>query len=304
MLDVLIVGSGPAGLSAAIYTSRAGLTTKILEGPTSGGLVTTTEEIDNYLGLPGMAGMEMAESFKNHAVKFGAEIIRAEVESIISGGSNFKSVEAGQNFFQTITTDGRIFNSKTVIFAAGSTPRKLGVPGEHLSGVSYCSTCDGLFFSDDPVVVVGGGETAAEDALYLAGLASSVDVLVRGDEWKASAPAVARLEAHPKVNIHMSTRIEEILEADGEVSGVKLNGNRELAVNGVFVAIGQDPNSVTASPHVTLYEDGFIHKSEVAGFFPTGDIATPEYRQVIVAAGEGAKAGIDATNYLLTLPTV
>lgn len=294
MLDVLIVGSGPAGLSAAIYTSRAGLTTKILEGPTSGGLVTTTEEIDNYLGLPGMAGLEMADSFKKHAVKFGAEVVSAEVESIVSG----------RNFFQTITTDGRIFDSKAVIFAAGSTPRKLGVPGENLSGVSYCATCDGLFFSDDPVVVVGGGETAAEEALYLAGLASSVDVLVRGAEWKASAAAVARLEAHPNVNIHMSTRIEEVLENDGEVAGVKLSTGWEIPVNGVFVAIGQDPNSVTASPHVTLYEDGFIHKSDVAGFFPTGDIATPEYRQVIVAAGEGAKAGIDATNYLLTLPTM
>lgn len=303
MIDVLIVGSGPAGLSAAIYTSRAGLSTTILEGPVSGGLVTTTEEIDNYLGLPGSAGLDMAENFKKHAVKFGAEIVKGEVDSIVSGNPTFKSVVAGQNFFQTITTDGRIFNSKTVIFAAGSTPRKLGVPGEHLSGVSYCATCDGLFFSDDPVVVVGGGETAAEEALYLAGLASSVDILVRSD-WKASAAAVARLAHHPKVTIHMSTRVEEVLGTDGEVSGVRLNTGQELAVNGVFVAVGQDPNSATASPHVTLYEDGFIKTSEVPGFFPTGDISTPEYRQVIIAAGEGAKAGIDATNYLLTLPTV
>lgn len=302
MIDVLIVGSGPAGLSAAIYASRAGLSTTILEGPVSGGLVTTTEEIDNYLGLPGSAGLDMAENFKNHAVKFGAEIVKGEVESIVSGGGNFKSVVAGKNFFQTITTDGKIFNSRTVIFAAGSTPRKMSVPGENLSGVSYCATCDGLFFSDDPVAVVGGGETAAEEALYLAGLASSVDVLVRGDSWKASASAVERLEAHPKVTIHMSTRVEEVLGADGEVVGVRLNSGQELAVNGVFVAVGQDPNSVTASPHVTLYEDGFINESQVPGFFPTGDISTPEYRQVIIAAGEGAKAGIDATNYLLTLP--
>lgn len=294
MIDVLIVGSGPAGLSAAIYTSRAGLSTKILEGPVAGGLVTTTEEIDNYLGLPGSAGLDMAENFKSHAVKFGAEIVKGEVESIIST----------KYYFQTSTTDGKLFDSRTVIFAAGSTPRKLGVPGENLSGVSYCATCDGLFFSDDPVAVVGGGETAAEEALYLAGLASSVDVLVRGDAWKASAAAVARLEAHPKVTVHMSTRVEEVLEADGEVAGLRLNTGQELAVNGVFVAVGQDPNSVTASPHVTLYEDGFINESEVPGFFPTGDIATPEYRQVIIAAGEGAKAGIDATNYLLTLPAV
>jgi thioredoxin reductase (NADPH) len=267
------------------------LTTKVLEGPTSGGLVTTTEEIDNYLGLPGMAGLEMADTFKQHAVKFGAEIVSAEVESIVSG----------RNFFQTITTDGRIIDSKTVIFAAGSTPRKLGVSGEDLSGVSYCATCDGLFFEGDPVAVVGGGETAAEEALYLAGLASSVDVLVRGDAWKASSAAVARLEAHPKVTVHMSTQVEEVLEADGEVAGLKLSTGHELAVNGVFVAVGQNPNSVTAAPHVALYSDGFIHESNVAGFFPTGDIATPEYRQVIVAAGEGAKAGIDATNYLLAL---
>lgn len=296
LLDVLIIGSGPAGLSAAIYSSRAGLSTTIIEGEIAGGLVTTTEKIDNYLGLPGSLGTDMAENFRNHSVSFGAKTVRAEVESIMTTNDKFH----GGRWFQTITKDGQVFNSRTVIFAAGSTPRKLGVKGEELSGVSYCATCDGIFSSDEPVIVIGGGESAAEEALYLAGLASSVDVLVRGDSWRASEVAVERLEANPKVTIHMSTSVKEIVGIE-EVEKVILDNGKELIASGVFVSIGQDPNSITAKHHVTLFEDGFIKNSNVDGFFVAGDISTPEYRQVIIAAGEGAKSGIDATNYILGL---
>lgn len=295
MLDVLIVGSGPAGLSAAIYTSRAGLSTLIVEGSVSGGLVTTTEQIDNYLGMPGIAGLEMAKDFKKHATSFGAETVRGEVASIVRYPATDDSIQ----HFRTELVDGTVHESKTVIYAAGSTPRKMGVPGEDLSGVSYCATCDGLFFEGETVAVVGGGESAAEEALYLAQIASSVHVLVRGDKWKASQTTVDRLTAHPAVTVHLSSAIDEVLGTD-EVTGVRLRDGNELEVTGVFVAVGQIPNSAAAGGHVTLFEDGFIKDSSSPGFFPTGDIANPAYRQVVVAAGEGAKAGIDATEFILT----
>lgn len=295
MLDVLIVGSGPAGLSAAIYTSRAGLSTIVLEGALSGGLVRTTEKIDNYLGMPEIAGLEMAEIFKKHAVSFGAKIESGVVDSIVRFPASDDSIE----HFRTVTIDGNSYDSRTVIFASGSTPRKMGIPGEDLTGVSYCATCDGIFFEGDPVVVVGGGESAAEEALYLAQITSSVDVLVRGDSWKASQAAVDRLTANPNVTVHLSTVIDEVLGND-EVEGVKLRDGRTIDANGVFVAIGQIPNSATAGGHVTLLEDGFIKCSKTPGFFVAGDISNPAYRQVIVAAGDGAKAGIDATEWILT----
>ena len=288
MLDVLIIGSGPAGLSAAIYASRAGLSTAVVTGDTLGGLLTTTEKIDNYIGMFGSSGVELAENFTEHAKKFGAELVRDSVLSI----SKVDGV------FETVLSGGESLVSKTVVFAAGSTPRKLGVPGEGLSGVSYCATCDGMFFEDEDVAVVGGGETAAEDALYLANVASSVTVLVRGDSWRATAPAVEKLVNHPKVNILMNSSISEIIGEDG-VSGAVINGSTTLDVTGVFVAVGQSPNSGTAESHVDLFEDGFIKCSNVEGFFVAGDIGVPEYRQVAVAVGDGAKAGIDATRFIL-----
>jgi thioredoxin reductase (NADPH) len=295
LIDVLIIGSGPAGLSAAIYTTRAGLSTTVFEGELAGGLVTTTERIDNYLGMPETLGTDMAETFRNHARSFGANLLTIEIDSI----QIVEATDSVERHFLTTTKRNETVPSRSVIFAAGSTPRKLGAKGENLSGVSYCAICDGLFFSGDAVAVVGGGESAVEEALYLAQIASSVDVLVRGSEWRASAAAVARLEAHPAVTIHMSTSVDEIV-GDSEVDSIKLSNGSELEVQGVFISIGQDPNSSTAGDNVTLYADGFIEKSDVEGFFVAGDISTPEYRQVVIAAGEGAKAGIDATTYLLS----
>lgn len=288
MLDVLIVGAGPAGLSAAIYTARAGLNTKVVVGDSVGGLLTTTEQIDNYLGLYGSTGMDMADNFKNHAEKFGAELVYDTVEEIVEASHTFT----------TVLKSGESILSKSVIFAAGSTPKKLGIEGEDLSGVSYCSTCDGDFFYDESVALIGGGETAAEDALYLAQICQKVDILVRGTDWRASAPAVQKLIDHPKVNIHMSTFATEILGKE-EVSGISLNNGETLDVQGVFIAIGQSPNSETAKGHTTLFSDGFIQCSNMKGFFVAGDIGNPEYRQVAIAVGDGAKAGIETTRYIL-----
>jgi len=291
--DVLIIGSGPAGYSAAIYTSRAGKSTVIITGKTKGGLITTTGEIDNYLGLPDSSGMEMAKIFESHAKKFGAKQAKGEITSIIKEG----------DYFISELDSGRIIKSKAVIYATGSDPRKLGVPGENSRGVSYCATCDGLMFENERVIVVGGGETAVEDALYLSEICKSVDILVRGSSFRATEPVVQKLISQPNVNAHMITSISEITEKDGVVTGVRLAGGGEIEADGVFIAVGQLPNSELAvrCDHVETFENNFIKGSTTEGFFIAGDVTDSNYRQVIIAAGDGAKAGIDATSYLNTL---
>lgn len=284
--DTIVVGAGPAGLSAAIYTSRAGLSTLVVTGNTPGGLLTTTETIDNYIGMPAMNGTDMALAFLEHAKKFGAELYSDEVEHIYKSNGHF-----------TVVSGGGEFTATSVIYAAGSTPRKLGVSGEDLSGVSYCATCDGLFSMGQEVVLVGGGETAAEEALYLSALASKVTVLVRRDEWRASPPAVERVLAQENVHVRMNTEIDEIL-GEQRVESVKLNTGETLDVHSVYIAVGQNPNSAPAEDLTVLYSDGFIEESLHDGFIVAGDVGTDSHRQVAIAVGDGARAGMDATNYV------
>lgn len=295
--DVIVVGAGPAGLSATLYASRAGLATLLITGDVPGGLLTTTETVDNYLGMPETSGDTMAKAFLDHALKFGAERRSDVVEHIYKSNGHF-----------TVHTGGRKeLTAKSVIYAAGSTPRKLNIPGEDFSGVSYCATCDGLFTEDEDVVLVGGGETAAEDALYLSGMSKSVTVLVRRDHWRASGPAVDRLQERENVHIRMETEIDEIygekvtfgMFENVKVTGVKLNTGEELDVAGVYIAVGQTPNSAPAQDVSVLYSDGFIDESLHDGFFVAGDVKSGAHRQVVIAAGEGAKSAIDATNYVL-----
>lgn len=288
MWDVVIVGSGPAGLSAAVYTSRAGLKTVIVSGKTPGGLLTTTDQIDNYLGLFEATGNDLAENFLAHAQEFGAELVKENVEAIDSVDGKFF----------TKTESGVVYESKTVIYTAGSEPKKLHVPGEDLEGVSYCATCDGMFFEGEDVAVVGGGETAVEEAIYLSRMASSVNVLVRGGAFRATAPQVALLEATPNVTITLSTSITSVRGAEG-VESVLLSDGSVLDVTGVFVAVGQTPQSHLAEDYTHLYSGGYIRESLTPGFFVAGDISNPMYRQVAVAVGDGAKAGIDATSFVL-----
>lgn len=331
IVDVVIVGSGPAGLSASVYTARAGLRTVLFSGDTAGGLVSTTEQIDNYLGLPGITGSDAAQAFIEHAESFGVDVrdesvvsitrpyslhdnhdpadfpgpLTDEASSDLSVDPVQESSSAGEeSTLFTVETQASSLRARAVIYAAGSAPRKLGVPGEDLQGVSYCATCDGLFFMGQRVVMVGGGETAAEEALYLSNLVEHVDVLVRGDSWKASEPAVAKIESRDNISIHMNTEITEILAGDvstvdsDAVSAVILNDGSRRDVGGVFVAVGQSPNSHLATDHCVLADDGFITHPETPGFFVAGDIADSEYRQAVIAAGDGARAGIDATRYL------
>lgn len=302
MLDTIIIGSGPAGYSAAVYTARAGLDTLIITGELLGGLVATTEQVDNYLGLPGKEGSELASIFEEHVTNLGVEM---EYETV-------SLIRKEEDRFILETEEGEEYSARSVIYAAGSTPKKLPIimegRDEEPNGVSYCATCDGMFFKDKPVVIVGGGETAAEDALYLSHLASSVDVIIRTD-WKASETAVEKLLEQKNVRIHKNATIASVETKDivtegpfsrkvSNVSSVLLNTGEELEAEGLFVAIGQTPNSHVAGDHVILFKDGFIERSDAPGFFVAGDISNPEYRQIAIAVGDGAKAGMDVTKYL------
>lgn len=288
MQDVAIIGSGPAGLSASLYTTRAGLSTVIYSGETRGGLLTTTEMVDNYLGMPGTEGGEMADVFLKHAESFGADIRSEIVESVTVN-------EDGS--FTLLLNSGVSAEFKAVIFAAGSKPRKLGVPGEDLPGVSWCATCDGAFYEGDDVAVIGGGESAVEEAMYLSNIASKVTVLVRSDAFRANPPAVEKLLEQPNVQVLYNTHVEEIHGDDG-VAELQLNGGVKLPVFGLFEAIGQVPQGTVAHPHSELYADGFVKHSNQEGFFIAGDISNPEYRQIAVAVGDGAKAAMDTIKWL------
>lgn len=290
MSKIAIIGSGPAGLSAALYTVRAGLKTVVYGGEYFGGLPTTTEKVDNYLGLPGIEGLAMAKVFLDHAKKLGAELRKATVQAI---------ARTAEGAYDVFTTDGTSEVYDAVIYAAGSKPRKLGIPGEDLSGISWCATCDGSFFQGDPVVVVGGGESAIEEAVYMSELASSVTVLVRGDSFRAPEAVVDHLRTKANVEIRYNSQIAEARGNDeGILTSVLLTDGTELEAYGLFEAIGQVPQSQLAVPHAILHDNGFISRTESEGFFIAGDIINPEYRQIAVAVGDGAKAGIDAIRWL------
>lgn len=294
MRDIAIIGSGPAGLSASVYATRAGLSTFVYRGLTAGGLLTTTDQVDNYLGLPGSTGMDMAKTFLDHAEKFGAEFLSGSATRIVQNGDGSFTVEDD--------SDSEPQHYRAVVFAAGSKPRKLGVPGEDLEGVSWCAVCDGSFSEGEDVIVVGGGESAVEEAVYMSNLASKVTVLVRGKDFRANRPAVEALIAKPNVDVRYETSIVEMVGSDGLLEAAKLSDGSELPVYSIFEAIGQIPQSHVATGHAEIFADGFISHSQTEGFFVAGDVADPEYRQVAIAVGDGAKAAIDAIRWLQMSP--
>lgn len=292
IIDTIVIGSGPAGLSATLYASRAGLNVRVFTGSDKGGMLLSTEEIDNYLGLPGSTGKDLASKFVSHAKNYGAIFYE---ESI-------KEIEKRNNCFVVTSNSGIEYESKSIIYALGSTPLKLGIIGEESENVSYCATCDGMFYQDDKVIVIGGGETASEDALYLANLCEEVTLLVRGDKLKATQSTMDEVLTHKKINVKFNTTIDSMNVDNDLVESVVLNTGEVLETDGIFVCIGQNPNSGVAGDFVELRENSqFIGKSLVPGFFVAGDVKNPEYRQVAIAVGEGAVAGIDATKYINTL---
>ena len=301
MRDVIIIGSGPAGMGAAIYGKRAGLDTLILEGSgMSGGQVTQTYEVDNYLGLPGVNGFDMAMTFQAHMEKLGAEFEMGFVTEI----------EKKENYFEVVTEE-KTYETKTVILATGASHNKLMVPGEEElagMGVSYCATCDGAFFRGRTTMVVGGGDVAIEDAIFLARGCEKVYLVHRRDELRGAKILQDSLMSLPNVEIIWDSVVETI-EGEEQVEQVKLLNKKtgeksEVKVDGIFIAVGIHPNTESFAGLVEMDANGYIVAGEncetsVPGIFVAGDTRTKELRQVITAVADGANAVNSVQKYLI-----
>lgn len=303
--DVVIVGSGPAGYTAAIYAARAQLNPVILAGSvTAGGALMNTTEVENYPGfVEGIMGPELMTQMQEQAERFGADIRYEDVTALELEGD-----------VKRITTSDGIYEARTVIISTGSEYRHLGIDGEErLSGhgVSYCATCDGFFFKDQDIVVVGGGDSAMEEATFLTRFARSVTVVHRRDELRASAVMAKRAQEDPKISFAWNSRVVE-LDGEDSLTGVTLEDTvtgdrRRLEATGLFVAIGQVPRSELVADVLELDEAGYIkveapsQRTRIPGVFACGDVADPTYQQAITAAGSGCRAALDAEHYLTTL---
>lgn len=298
--DVIIIGGGPAGLTAGLYASRARLKTLMFEKGIPGGQASTTDIIENYPGFPeGISGPDLMNKFYEQAVKFGLEMRFQEVLKL-SFEDSIKTVWTGNDHFQ----------ARTVIVGSGATPRQLGVPGEDRlrgRGVSYCATCDGAFFQDKTLAVVGGGDAAVEEALYLTRYARQVYLIHRRDKLRATQVLQEKAFKHPKICFIWNTEVKEIL-GNEVVEGVVLQNNQEnqiseLSVNGVFIYIGVKPNTEYLKPEIKLTPEGYIETNDnletsVPGIFAVGDVRNKDLRQVVTAVSDGAVAIISAEKYL------
>lgn len=301
MYDLLIIGSGPAGLGAAIYGVRAGLNLAVIDrSPISGGQVLTTYEVDNYLGMPGISGSDISERFREHADKLGVSFLTADVESIEDLGEK-----------KIIHTDEGDFEAKTVILATGATHAMLGVEGEMKlagMGVSYCATCDGAFFRGRTVAVVGGGDVAVEDAIFLAGICKKVYLIHRRDELRAADSLQKKLMSLPNVEMLWNSEVSKI-QGEDMVESLVLHQNqtqeeRILEVNGVFIAVGILPNTEKFQGLADMDEKGYILADEgcvtsAPGIFAAGDIRKKALRQIITAVADGANAVNSVQSYLI-----
>lgn len=302
-LECLIIGSGPAGYTAAIYAARAGLKPVMYTGQEPGGQLMITTDVENYPGYPdGIMGPEMMANFQRQAERFGTDVRFDIIEKVDFSGPVHKAWSAG----------GDEIHAHTVIIATGASAKWLGLESEQRlanQGVSACAVCDGYFFKGKSVAVVGGGDTAAEEASYLAKLCPEVHLLVRRDEMRASKIMQQRVLNSPNITIHWNTETEEILGED-YVTGVRIRNNqtgesKELAISGFFVAIGHKPNTDLFKGWLDMHSSGYLKnvpgssKTNIEGVFVSGDAADQVYRQAVTAAGTGCMAALDAERYLV-----
>lgn len=298
---MIIIGSGPAGLTAAIYAARAGLEPLMVEGMERGGQLMITTDVENFPGFPdGVMGPELMEQMRKQAERFGTRIVTSNVTDVDFTDRPFK-VWVGQDLYE----------AESIVISTGASARWLGIPGEERLtgfGVSACATCDGFFFRDKELVVVGGGDTAMEEALFLTKFASKVTVIHRRDEFRASTIMGTRVLEHPKIEVMWNSAVDEIY-GETLVEGVKVrdtvtNEVTDLAVEGVFVAIGHVPNTKVFQDHIELDESGYIitepgqSMTSVEGVYAAGDVTDKVYRQAVTAAGMGCQAALDAERWL------
>jgi thioredoxin reductase (NADPH) len=307
--NVVIVGSGPAGYTAALYTARANLNPLVVEGWAWGGLLQQTTDVENFPGFPeGIMGPALMQHMRDQAERFGANLETDEVTALeLSTDGGLHKVHVGSDVYLT----------RSVILAMGAQHRKLGVPGEEsLSGrgVSYCATCDAAFFRDVPTIIVGGGDSAMEEAMFLSKFASKVEVVHRRDDFRASSIMLERARAIPNIELLTPYEVDEFLPGEaGSLTKVRLRhtgdgSTREHEINGAFIAVGHDPQSQLVTGQVEIDEDGYVvteghsTRTNLPGVFAAGDLVDHTYRQAITAAGSGCQAALDAEWYLRDTP--
>lgn len=303
--NLIIVGSGPAGYTAATYAARANLRPLVIEGVASGGALMTTTEVENFPGFTeGILGPDLMDNMRGQAERFGAEFITDDATRVDLTGD-----------IKRVWVDETEYRAQAVILATGSAWRPLGVPGEQRllgHGVSSCATCDGFFFRDQDIVVVGGGDSAMEEATFLTRFAATVTIIHRRDQFRASKIMTERALANEKIRVAWDSVVTEVLENDGKVCGVRLHNGKTgessvLDATGVFVAIGHDPRSELFRDQVKLDEAGYIQvdapstRTSLPGVFAAGDVVDHTYRQAITAAGTGCAAALDAERYIAAI---
>ena len=299
--DCLMVGAGPAALAAAVYTAREDISTLLVEKAVVGGLAAITDKVDNYPGFAdGVAGLELSRQLQLQAERFGARIQLGEVEKIRKEDGLFKISLAGEE----------PVSAKSILVATGSEWKKLGIPGEtefYGRGIHNCATCDGAFYRDKKLVVIGGGNSSAQESLYLTKFASQIEVLIRGEGWRASDVLVKSVHDHPKIKVNFKTKPLEVKGDDGRVRAVLAEtrgGEKEIATDGVFVFIGLRPVSeFLAGSGVRLDETGFVEtdgglRTNVEGLFCAGDVRSGATMQIASAVGEGATAALSISHFL------
>jgi thioredoxin reductase (NADPH) len=303
--ELIIIGSGPAGYTAAVYAARAQLRPLVFEGTQFGGALMTTTEVENYPGFrDGIMGPELMEQMREQATRFGAELRAEDVEEVSLTGE-----------VKTVTANGVGYRSRAVVLAMGAAARYLHVPGEQTllgRGVSSCATCDGFFFRDQDIAVIGGGDSAMEEATFLTRFARSVTIVHRRDEFRASRIMLERAKNDPKMRWRTNAEVVEVL-GEGSVSGLRLRDTRTgeestLEVTGMFVAIGHDPRSELVRGVLDTDDAGYVRvdapstRTAIPGVFAAGDLVDHTYRQAVTAAGSGCAAAIDAERWLAEEP--